>query len=78
MTDLIKQEKFQEGIPLATSENTTLEDCYALTHLLCYDFDEEGNFVLKKMNNLFEHEDFETIQEYIDFYKSKGYVFVII
>ena len=45
MKELIRQEDYRNGIPLATSQDLTLDDCIALTKAFYYDFDEEGNWV---------------------------------
>ena len=78
MKELIRQEDYRDGIPLATSADLTLDDCIALTKAFYYDFDEEGNWVELTKNYYLEHEDFQTVQEYIDYYQQNGYLFVII
>ena len=78
MKEIIRQEDYREGIPLATSQDLTLDDCIAFTKAFYYDFDQEGNWVEFTKNYYLEHEDFSTVQEYIDFYQQNGYLFVII
>ena len=78
MFAIIKKEDFREGIPLANSNDLSLEDCVALTHVYYWDFDESNNYVEVIKNCFIDHEDFETVQEYIDFYDQNGFLFVIL
>ena len=75
---LIPQEDLRLGIPLATTQELTLYDCISLTKAFYNDFDQNDNWVELTKNYYLQHEDFETVQEYIDFYAQNGYLFVII
>ena len=75
---LIPQQDLRDGVPLATTEELTLADCIVLTKAFYHDFDQNDNWVELTKNYYLQHEDFETVQEYIDIYAQNGYLFVII
>ena len=75
---LIPEQDKREGMPIATSQELTLDDCIGLTKAFYYDFDLNGNWVEFTKNYYIQHEDFATVQDYITFYEQNGYLFVII
>lgn len=77
MKRIIKTEDYRDGMPIATSNDLSLNECMVLTKAFFYDFDTNENLTELTINYYINHISFETVQEYIDFYAQNDYLIVI-